>query len=73
MFKIKVNKKVGEVETIVEVETDNQNMVLAILRHCDVVGIDSDAPNRNVDPDWQNVMQRAREYHLPLEPFSVTC
>lgn len=70
MFKVTVNKPTGEQ---IILETDNENMVLGVLRHCDVAAIDSDAPNRNVDPEWQRIMQRAREQQLPLQPFTVTC
>lgn len=73
MFKIKVIKKVGELETVVEVETDSQDMVLAILRHNNVISIDSDAPNRNVDNDWQQLVRKAQRYGLPTQPFTITC
>lgn len=73
MFKVKVVKSVGEIKTVVEVETDNENMVLGILRHCDVISVHSDAPNINIDTDWQHLLQRVREQELPMAPFTVTC
>lgn len=73
MFKLKVIKKVGEVQTTVEIETDSKDMVLAILRHNDVISVDSDVPNRNIDPDWFQMIRLAEEYKLPTAPFTVTC
>ncbi len=73
MFKVKVIKKTGEIEDIVEVETDSKDMVLAILRHNKVISIDSDSPNRNVDVDWQELMKLSKDYGLSQKPFTVTC
>jgi len=73
MFKIKVIKKVGDVETIVEVDTDSVDMALAILRHNDVISITSDVPNRNIDFDWQDFIRKSKEYGLPQTPMTITC
>lgn len=74
MFKLKVIKKVGDIETIVEVETDSTDMVVAILRHNDVISIDSDAPNRNVDKDWINLIDKLNKAPgIVSPPYTVTC
>ncbi len=73
MFKIKVSKKVGDTETIVEVDTDSVDMALAILRHNNVIEVTSDVPNRSIDFDWQDFIRKSKEYGLPQMPIAVTC
>lgn len=83
MYKITIKETVGEITKETLIETDNIELVKEILVTQEILKVDSDAPNRNIDPHWselQKVWKEARDRNLgyPGEwpyhsPFTITC
>lgn len=83
MYKITIKETVGEITKETLIETDDVELVKKILVKQEILKVDSDAPNRNIDPHWtelQRIWREARDHNVghPGEwpyhsPFTVTC
>lgn len=84
MYKITIEKTVGEVSNKTTIETDDVELVKTILEKNGNVSVESDVDNLNIDPEWQELLQwyhkkreeeektEAEKYNEVIEQFKKT-
>lgn len=71
MYKITIEETIGEISKKTTVETDDVDLVKAMLQMKQDVYVHSDVDNLNIDPEWQELMQWYRE-HKAKEKSTTT-
>lgn len=61
MYKITIEKTVGQVSKKTTIETDDVELVKTILEMNGDVSVQSDIDNLNIDPEWQELLQWYRK------------
>lgn len=67
MYKITIQETIGQVSKKTTVETDDVDLVKAMLQMKQDVYVHSDVDNLNIDPEWQELMQWYREQKAKKE------
>lgn len=57
MYKLTIEKKVGEITSKTTIETEDVELVKLVLTHEQVLSVHSDVDNLNIDPEWQELLQ----------------
>lgn len=81
MYKVTIEETVGEISKRTILETDDVELVKEVLGAKNVVEVDSDEPNRNISPEWQELQdwlnkqsEERKTSPYPFgSPFVVTC
>lgn len=71
-YKVKVEEKVREVSKVTMLETDDLNLVKAILKMEEKVTVDSDLPNRNISKEWEDLVKEvidSNKTKINIEPY----
>lgn len=56
MYKLTIEEIVGEVRKITTLETEDVELVKLLLLKEERIQVDSDVPNRNIDKEWQELL-----------------
>lgn len=68
MYKVTIEEVIGEIRRISVLETDDVELVKLVLKTQSVIEVDSDIPNLNIDPEWQELMEWYRQQKDKEEP-----
>lgn len=74
MYKVTIEEVVGEIRKITTLETDDVELVKAVLTKNALVKVESDKANLNIDKDWQELLDWYKKKHeqekdKPYKPF----
>lgn len=61
MYKLTIEEVVGEIRKLTTLETDDVELVKLLLLKEERIYVESDVPNLNIDPEWQELMQWYKE------------
>ncbi len=88
MYKVMIEEVIGEIKRVVTLETEDVELVKTLLEIGQVKSVDSDVPNRNIDKEWQELLDWLKKNNPPSiqpykrpwttpfdpnNPFTVTC
>lgn len=72
MYKVTIEEVIGEIRRISVLETDDVELVKLVLKTQSVIEVDSDIPNLNIDPEWQELMdwyRKQKEKPAQKDPY----
>lgn len=56
MYKLTIEEIIGEVRKVTTLETEDVELVKLLLLKEERIQVDSDVPNRNINKEWQELM-----------------
>ncbi len=72
MYKVTIEEVVGEVRKLTTLETDDVELVKLLLLKEERIYVESDVPNLNIDPEWQELMQWYKEQKKKEQPQKLS-